>query len=321
LYGACGPAYHPDLARVLLEAGANPDDGESLYHSTERRDHACTRLLLEHGARITGTNALAHMLDFEDLEGAELFIAHGADAREWLCGAGGTHPRGTLLHHAVERGRSLDILALLVRHGVEVEPRRELDGRTAFGLAVSRGRRDQEQLLRELGAQDTATPADRFLGACARGDAADARARSSSEPALFESLSPGEAGAIADAAERGDVAAVALMLDLGFDIHALGGMGGTPLHQAAIRGQARVVELLLARGAEIERRDSRFDGTPLGWAVHGCENEPDGARSPDWIGTVSALLEHGARSDGIDPADLPPELADILRRHGARDRE
>ena len=35
LYGAAGVVHDPELTRVLLEAGADPDDGESLYHATE----------------------------------------------------------------------------------------------------------------------------------------------------------------------------------------------------------------------------------------------------------------------------------------------
>jgi ankyrin repeat protein len=33
LYGAAGVLHDPELTRALLEAGANPDDGESVYHS------------------------------------------------------------------------------------------------------------------------------------------------------------------------------------------------------------------------------------------------------------------------------------------------
>ena len=44
LYGAAGVAHDPELTRVLLEAGANPDDGESLYHSTESPSTACLAL-------------------------------------------------------------------------------------------------------------------------------------------------------------------------------------------------------------------------------------------------------------------------------------
>ena len=41
----------PELTRLLLEAGADPDDGESLYHATEAEDPECLQLLLEHGAQ------------------------------------------------------------------------------------------------------------------------------------------------------------------------------------------------------------------------------------------------------------------------------
>jgi hypothetical protein len=47
LYAATGVNNNPALALVLLEAGANPNDNESLYHSTEHADHECTKLLLE----------------------------------------------------------------------------------------------------------------------------------------------------------------------------------------------------------------------------------------------------------------------------------
>ena len=58
LYAATGLNNNPALALALLEAGANPNDSESLYHSTEHRDLACMNLLLRHGATPAGTNAL-----------------------------------------------------------------------------------------------------------------------------------------------------------------------------------------------------------------------------------------------------------------------
>src|SRR5580692_4472770 len=82
LYAATGLNNNPALALALLEAGANPNDNESLYHSTEHDDMACLRLLLEHGARPAGTNALKHVLDREDLEGLRVLLAAGADPNE-----------------------------------------------------------------------------------------------------------------------------------------------------------------------------------------------------------------------------------------------
>ncbi|HYP85840.1 MAG TPA: hypothetical protein VES41_20945 [Variovorax sp.] len=80
LYGAAGKAFDPQLTRLLLEAGADPNDGESLYHSLEAP--ACTRLLLEAGARIAGSNAMYRALDLEDPGVLELLLAHGGDANE-----------------------------------------------------------------------------------------------------------------------------------------------------------------------------------------------------------------------------------------------
>ncbi len=36
LYGAAGVAHEPRMTALLLEAGADPDDGESVYHAPRR---------------------------------------------------------------------------------------------------------------------------------------------------------------------------------------------------------------------------------------------------------------------------------------------
>ncbi len=91
---ACSRGDAP-LVRVLLEAGAEPNDNDSLYHSMEPVDPACVRLLLEHGAEPNGTNSLAHALDYDRIEQVRLLLDHGADPNEV-----------ENLHHAVFRGRS-----------------------------------------------------------------------------------------------------------------------------------------------------------------------------------------------------------------------
>jgi ankyrin repeat protein len=42
-----------------------------------------------------------------------------------------------------------------------------------------------------------------------------------------------------------------------------------PLHQAAINEDVEMMKLLVGRGARLDARDTLWDGTPLGWAVHG----------------------------------------------------
>src|SRR5262249_60099216 len=102
LYGAAGVVHDPELTRVLLEAGADPDDNESLYHSTEAESTSCLGLLLEHGATISGTNALPHALDDERIEHVRLLLEAGADPNE-----------GAYVAHAVRRGRGPEFLRLL----------------------------------------------------------------------------------------------------------------------------------------------------------------------------------------------------------------
>ena len=47
------------------------------------------------------------------------------------------------------------------------------------------------------------------------------------------------------------------------DVNARNESGGTPLHDAALGGQAAVVELLLSRGAGLNAPDSSTGATPL----------------------------------------------------------
>jgi ankyrin repeat protein len=96
----------PAVVELLLERGADPNDGDALYHATELDDHTCLRLLLEHGATEAGSNALAHMLDADDADGTRLLLEHGADA---------TDP--ALLRHAIWRDCGEAVIRLLIEHG------------------------------------------------------------------------------------------------------------------------------------------------------------------------------------------------------------
>jgi len=48
---------------------------------------------------------------------------------------------------------------------------------------------------------------------------------------------------------------------------------GTPLHHAVWSGSLDTVKLLVEAGADLETRDTLFDGTPLGWAEYGKRDE------------------------------------------------
>ena len=51
------------------------------------------------------------------------------------------------------------------------------------------------------------------------------------------------------------------------------GTGKHALHEAALSGALRAAAFLVERGAEIDPRDARHDGTPIGWAAHGDKIE------------------------------------------------
>jgi ankyrin repeat protein len=79
--------------------------------------------------------------------------------------------------------------------------------------------------------------------------------------------------ALALAAQHGHAEIVRLLLDAGEDPNRYNPEGthahSTPLHQAALAGHKAVVRLLIERGARLDIQDTVWQGTPLGWAVHG----------------------------------------------------
>src|SRR5688572_29334315 len=73
-------------------------------------------------------------------------------------------------------------------------------------------------------------------------------------------------------------------------------IGSTPLHYAAHRGLADVVDALLAAGADVHARERVSDTTPLHWAAEGGHER-----------VVRSLVAHGAALDVVDAwFGLPP---------------
>lgn len=98
LYGALCHADNLRLAELLLRHGANPNDGESLYHATELGDHEALRLLMQYGLDVNANHHWIKMLDFDDLTGAQLLLEYGANANPKM-------PDGAVvstLHHAIK---------------------------------------------------------------------------------------------------------------------------------------------------------------------------------------------------------------------------
>jgi len=141
-----------------------------------------------------------------------------------------------------------------------------------------------------------ASPKQRFLFACVRGDATEARALLSAHEGLLESLDASDQRILPDAAWAGDVRAIELMLALGLDPETPGQDSGTVLHCAAWQGSAECVAAILrfpATHSLINRVEETHGSTPLGWCCHGSRYcaSPSG----DYPRVARLLLEAGAR--------------------------
>ncbi len=304
LYGAAGVAHHPDLTRLLLERGADPNDGEVVYHAPEWFDDGAMMLLVESG-RLTpwSLTTMAHRkLDWHHYDGVRWLVEHGAEAS---------------LHHALARCNALRYFELLLDHGAD-PARPGGDGHTAFAVAARMGRGDVLELFEQRGFHLALDSPYSFLAACARADEGRARAILAEEPALQVRLQPHHAMILADFAGAGNTAGVQLLLDLEFDVTAQDGRSGrTALHVAVWRERHDTVQLLIERGAPLEAADHRGE-TPLSLAVR-AQVDCDEWTPHESTGIITALLKARARTESVKRFPSGSAEADALLRQYGRE--
>jgi ankyrin repeat protein len=315
LYGAAGVAHHAELTRLLLERGADPNDGETPYHAPEGYDNGAVRALLDSGK--LSADSLATMLlrkaDWHDEEGVKLLLAHGADPNRT------THWKKTALDQAVQRDNGLEIIAAMLDHGAD--PTLTPTGVSAVALAARRGRGDVLELFERRGKLGELHGVDRLLAACARHDAENARRIANAEPQVLAELLVHGGELLSNFAGVGNSQGVESLLDLGIPVTAINRPGdgyfgiapnSTALHTAALRAQPATVKFLLARGAIVDALDGQ-QRTPLMLAVRACvDSYWTERRSP---ASVQALLEAGASLEGVDYPSGYAEVDVLLRQH------
>ena len=236
---------HPDsiaLARLLLAAGADPNDGQTLYNRMFRPDDDFLRVLFEYGLGRQASGVWRERLGGALETPAEML----ARPLTWAAGHGFT-----------------DRVRLLLSHGVDpdaVSP----EGR-ALPLAAAAGHRETVALLIDAGAAPvTLSPEDGLVAAVLAGDSGAV------DPAVLPAALAARPGLVAEAVDAG--VGPELAVRLGFDVSAPAG-GQTALHSAAWNGDLAAVRRLVELGADTQARDARFGGRPLEWARHAQHSE------------------------------------------------
>ena len=251
---------HPEwraLATLLLEAGADPNDGQTLYNRHFQPDDAHLELLFAHGlGRSADGPWLARLGDLVDPP-SKLLVQE-------LCWAAA--------HNFSDR------VTLLVEHGVDVNTPSGRTGRTPFQEAVREGHTKIADFLLKHGAKEIALePLEAFALACIEGRHDDVRARLADDPALLEKLGEyGRTELLHRAVNARKPDAVRLIVELGVDINGMvagSGLDRSALHNAAGWASLEMVKLLLELGADPHLRDHAYHSTPIGWAAYGGQQD------------------------------------------------
>ena len=314
LYGAAGIAHHPELTKLLLERGADPNDGEVVYHTPESYDNRALQLLAETG-KLTDeslTLMLVRKHDWHDYDGIKWLLERNANPNL-------ARRRGLLaLHHALARDNSLEIIALLLDHGAD--PALISNGRSAVAMAARGGRSDVLDLFEQRGIPVELRGVDELIAACARNDTGAVRALVSRRPGLVGEVLADGATLLAQFAGTGNTDGVRQLLDLDVNVAALyegNGYWGIAkdsmaIHVAAWLGRPATVLLLIDRGSPVDVPDGA-GRTPLALAVRACvDSYWTERRSPD---AVRALLDAGASTAGVLFPSGYAEVDELLTPH------
>ncbi|HEY7878173.1 MAG TPA: ankyrin repeat domain-containing protein [Gemmatimonadaceae bacterium] len=266
-------SMHPaarELTRLLLERGADPFDGQVLYNvfgnhaSRPRLDNDIVWLLesmREHSVRRrAGAGWADPTWPMFDLRGAPSL---GDEAPRY-------HGARFMLEAAIDRNL-LDLARWMLEHGAGPNVPATGHGgekgaqHTLYQEALSRGYPEMAQLLLRHGAVPTPLVLegyDALVDASLNLDRRQVRAQLARHP---EYLTDQRALFLAVERDRADV--VEMLLDAGISPNVEDpATHGRALHVAAYLGAERSAAVLIARGAEVDVRETRHHAIPLGVA-------------------------------------------------------
>jgi ankyrin repeat protein len=235
---ACPP--HPcadELVKLLLDAGANPNQSQALYNTMLGRDLGkWLPIFVQHGLK-AGDKA-----NWSDDDDEPIF--------------------DFLLSHLVLNG-TVALVRYLLERGANANAISRYHHRTAHNIAQLTGRTDVAALLEQYGAKREPLGAgDQFRMACGRQDLALADKLLQEHPQLLH-----DHGLLRDCAMV-NVETCLWLVKKGYDINARSTNGQTVLHGYALLNNANAVSVLLQHGADPEAKENHWQATPLGMALH-----------------------------------------------------
>lgn len=285
LYGAIGHANNMALGKWLLENGADPNDGESLYHATELGHHDGLRMLLDHGADPRGTTALGRAMDFDDLTAVEMLLTAGADPNHFEPPSGRPDRNPlTPLHQAARRMVSPEICKALLNAGAD--PFAEADWASAYAFARVYGNRALARLIEDRGATPLLSREEALLAAAADGAAPEGAYIDEAQlPAPYVNI-------IREILHLpGKLPHIRALVDLGLFYDRPDGEGLTPVQVAGWEGLVEVMGYFLSLSPDLGHING-YGGTLLSTIIHGSENCPPGDHR-DHIACARMALEQG----------------------------
>lgn len=312
LFGAAGVAHHAGVTRLLLERGADPNDGEVTYHAPEGFENEAMMAIVESGKlSIDSLCTMLHRkLNWTDYDAAEWLLKRGADPNHL------SHWGKRSLHAALGFGNPLRYVELLLVHGADPALLAK-DGRSAFSTAARMGRADVLDLFEQRGFPPILDPEETLLAACARGQDMLVGNMRADDPALIARVVAQGDPLLIDFAGAGNSKGVNILLDLGTDIAAPRAnppwlRGETALHVATWRERLDTVEVLLRRAAPVEAVDVNGE-TPLSVAAR-AQVEQSEWTPHDSTAILEALLIAGAKPESVKRFPSGSDRADALLR-------
>jgi ankyrin repeat protein len=311
---------HPEceaIAKLLLEAGADPNDAQTLYNRHFRSNDDYLAILFAYGLGQEKGGPWIRRLNDQQFNPASLLVIE-------LCAAA--------QHGFFER------VKLLVEHDVNVNGRSRRTGRTPYEEAVRAGHQAiGDCLLQHGAARVDLNPLETFAAACIAGRHDEVRARLAADPTLLDRLGHhGRLDMLHRAVESRQWDGIRLIVGLGVNINGMvpgTGMDRTVLHNAAGWGGLEMVSFLVALGADRDLRDLTFHAKAIGWAMYNKQRDVvdyllptasifDAVRAGG-VERVAALLREdsssaGARDDNGDPLVFrlnpdDPRLEEMIR--------